>query len=211
MLLWEDYNDNTIMHTAAMLNHEKLVRRIVGTQVHEDLICAVQRRNRYGLTPHHLTEDMALKNFLAWVEFQHRCYPLHSPIKVVIFFSDENRPGAQAELRSLTESLRGIEQTTTVIRNPTQDDLYRRIRESQEGENVSALLVVMMSHGNSGTVKLQDGSLPINNVLMQMNSSKLKDVPKVRHLQVQLMMVSEYSGQREGLISLASSARNPIG
>ena len=65
-----------------------------------------------------------------------------------------------------------------VIANPQEKDVYEKIRRCQQGD-VSALIVAIMSHGDSGTVKLADKEMHIHDIIQQMNSAELKMIPKV--------------------------------
>lgn len=177
--LWKDTSGNNLLHIAAAADHKGFITRVIQTQDMTEISDALRSRNSYGCTPYHSCKSGQLPNILAWTEQQRKSYPLLQPPRVLIFYSDTDRPGCDAELRSFEDALPYIGVTEpSVILNPTKQEIFRMIRENQEGE-VSALVVVVMSHGDSGRVNVADGQLALKEIMMQMNSSKLKGIPKV--------------------------------
>lgn len=176
--MWEDAHDNTLMHLAAAINHQLFVRKAIATQDITEIHQAVLKRNADGLIPYYLTEVPEIRQLLAWAETQDGCYPLITQPRLVIFYSDEDRPGSEEERESFMKILPELGMEAVVKKNPSEDDIYDLIRQSQDGE-LSALIVMMMSHGDSGTIKVKDKHLPIRNIILQMNSSKLLGIPKV--------------------------------
>ena len=177
--LWEDSSGNNLLHIAAMANHSDFIMRLIQTQDMREVNRALMKKNSYGFTPYHCSYRKQVPKLLAWTEKQKGAYPLLQPPRVLIFYLDVERPGSDIELESFMKALPSICVCEPVLtRNPTAQQIFQTIRENQQGE-VSALAVLIMSHGNSGTVKVHDGSLALKDIVMQMNSSKLKGIPKV--------------------------------
>ena len=162
-----------------MANHSDFIMRLIQTQDLREVNRALMKKNSYGFTPYHWSYWKQVPKLLAWTEKQKGAYPLLQPPRVLIFYLDVARPGSDIELESFMKALPSICVCEPVLtRNPTAQQIFQTIRENQQGE-VSALAVLIMSHGNSGTVKVHDGSLALKDIVMQMNSSKLKGIPKV--------------------------------
>lgn len=178
MLIWVDKTDYNILHLAASVNHERLIRKILHTEETTEINQALQKKNAKGLTPYFKTKTQSIRRLLAWSESQLGCYPLVTPPRVVIFFSNQDRPGSVMEKDSFVKILPKFNIEPRIVLNPTKEVIYNTIRESQTGE-VSALIVVIMSHGDKGTVIVRDGHMPINKILMQMNPIALSCIPKV--------------------------------
>lgn len=176
--MWEGARENNFLHLAANVNHERFIRRLICTQDTDEIDKALLGKNIDGHTPGQLTQNQRVRRLLAWVESQHRYYPLITQPRVVVFFSSQDRPGSDGEKDSIVGTLSKLKIDSRVKENPTQRDVYVIIRANQTGE-VSALIVVVMSHGDSGTVAVADGNMQINNILKQMNPQILTGVPKV--------------------------------
>lgn len=178
ILLWEDSSDNNLLHLAASVNNLQFIKKAITCQHSQEVTHALLSKNNRGLIPYYLSTSSDVRLVLAWAETQKGCYPLITPPRMVVFYSDVDRPGFNTERDSILRICPSLSLSPLVKRNPTEDDVYRLIRESQTGD-VSALIVVIMSHGDSGTVKVQDKHMKIKNILHQMNPSTLKGVPKV--------------------------------
>ena len=68
-----------------------------------------------------------------------------------------------------------------VRENPNESDMLGAIRDKQRHRpNMSALIVIIMSHGSSGAVCAGDGKdVKIQDILLQMCSPSLDGKPKV--------------------------------
>lgn len=178
ILLWTDEQGNNLLHMAASISHTHLIRKMLSTQAIDEIIRALLMGNSSRLIPYYCTKDKDARNLLAWAETQVDCYPLVTPPRAVIFYSDEDRPNAGEERDSLMEILPMFGIVPVVKLNPSQKDIFSIIRENQDGE-VSALIVVVMCHGDSGVIRVKDMKMPIDQILRQMNVTSLKDIPKV--------------------------------
>ena len=178
VLKWSDYRNNTMLHYAAMINHTGFILRIVETQNVCEVTNAVFQRNCAGYAPYYISTSRVIKNKLAWIEKQKDSYHLRHPPSVVIFYMEEGRPGAKEECKCLLDGFSRLGMHPIVIANPQEKDVYEKIRRCQQGD-VSALIVAIMRHGDSGTVKLADKEMQIHDIIQQMNSAELKMIPKV--------------------------------
>ena len=167
-----------MLHYAAMINHTGFILRIVETQNVCEVTNAVFQRNCAGYAPYYISTSRVIKNKLAWIEKQKDSYHLRHPPSVVIFYMEEGRPGAKEECKCLLDGFSRLGMHPIVIANPQEKDVYEKIRRCQQGD-VSALIVAIMSHGDSGTVKLADKEMHIHDIIQQMNSAELKMIPKV--------------------------------
>lgn len=177
--MWQDGKGNNILHLAAAANHISFISKVLSTQDTEEVTEALLMKDSNGLIPYHITKDKEIQKLLAWAETQIDCYPLVTPPRIVIFFSDEDRSRAQEECDSLLDALPMFRMTPVIKLNPTENEIFSVIRENQEGD-ISALIIVMMTHGDSGVVKVHgDRYMSINSIIKQMNSSKIREIPKV--------------------------------
>ena len=95
-------------------------------------------------------------------------------------YSTDERPGAQEECDRLSEALPAFNVETTIKKDPTATEMLRAIREVQDRSTVlSGLIVIIMSHGQRGAVHASDGPINIQQILLTMNSAKLRDKPKI--------------------------------
>lgn len=179
MLLWEDGSNNNFLHLAASIDHIQFIRRIISTQDGNEVQQALFKKNADGLIPYYMATTEPTLRLLAWSESQLGCYPLVAPPRVVVFYSDTDRPGSDTEKESFIRMLPRFGIEPQVVLNPTEKDVYDIIRENQTGE-LSALVVVIMTHGDRGTVTVKNGNMPIDSILMQMNPTRLSGIPKVR-------------------------------
>ena len=92
ILRWRDYQGNTMLHYAAMINHERFIFKVLETQDICEISNAVFQKNWTGCVPYYITGCRMIKNVLAWTEKQTDSYHLRTPPNVAIFYMEEDRP-----------------------------------------------------------------------------------------------------------------------
>lgn len=112
------------------------------------------------------------------------CYILPSKPKVIIMYTTEGREGCEEERQSIEESLNSWSTVESqVLKDPTRVEFEDAIREANtcsQGAPMSALIIIIMSHGRAGHFNVKGESVNIQNFLdYTVHTSKSADVPKV--------------------------------
>ena len=179
LLIWKDEAENTMLHIAARVNHEAFIRHAIRSQdAYEFHQALTYRRWPFFSTPYYCCKDTKIKQLLAWMETQKDAYPLLSPPSALFFYGTIDRPNAFLEMQSLKEAFHEIGISPKIIRNPTSADVFEHIIRTQQAGEVSAMIVVMMFHGDAGVVEVGNELLPICKVLQHMDSQKLERSPE---------------------------------
>ena len=123
-------------------------------------------------------------NLLNWANVvSDQYYPLLTPPAFIIFYSSMNRPGSTSEKDCFENAMKDCMQIAPTIKeNPTQQEIVSTIRNtimSAGGRESSGLIVVVMSHGEAGSVEAADGKMLTQEVITQMCHPFLHGKPKV--------------------------------
>ena len=179
VLMLSNQKRETILHLTAKANHHALVSKLIQVSDEGQLNTALMTATTSGHCPYTLASCKLVKNILAWSEAQDGFYYLKMPPKVIIMYVTENRDDATKEMTSLLDALPQFSLEPTLLKNPTEKEMMDCIRLSQEGDDVSGLIVAIMSHGDRGAICARDKTVAIKDVLQQMNSPTLIGKPKV--------------------------------
>ena len=133
-------------------------------------------------TPYQLTSSTALKNNLDPVTSIF--YFLPSQPEVLVIYSTDERHGAELECHQLCQALWKLQVNMTIKKNLTGAGIMEEIRKIQSKKEISAMIVIIMSHGRRGAIETTEGALGINQILLTMNSQRLEGKPKVVYLNV---------------------------
>lgn len=114
-----------------------------------------------------------------WSEGQEGFFYLPTPPVVLIMYSTEDRQGAEDERLQLSEVLPDFNVQTRERSNLRKQQMLDEIRLAQMNDDISALMVIIMSHGQQGAVTATDGDLSIQDILRQMCVPFLEGKPKV--------------------------------
>ena len=116
--------------------------------------------------------DYKIRRLLEWSDAQEGFYYLLSPPVVLLMYTTENRDGAEQESQSIERAFPEFNIPITKVENPTKQDMTSAILKSVEGrDDVSALIVIIMSHGAQGVVCAADGDVSIQDILLQMQGA----------------------------------------
>lgn len=135
-------------------------------------------------TPFDLAKSYEFRRLIDWSQAQQGFYYLPTPPSVLIMYTTANRDGAEIEKDDLLKAFPEFNVRVDIRTNPSQSDMLGAITEvQQQHADMSALVVIIMSHGASGTVCAGDGrEVLIQDILNQMCSQSLEGKPKVRVL-----------------------------
>lgn len=173
-------NDNTILHLLAERNDFALVKKLLSSVSSKHRNELLASRNRNSRTPLAVAKSKPMKTLLEWSELQQDYYYLATPPVVLIMHTTEGGSRGESAREALETALKKFEVQVITRQDLTKGDMMDAIREAQEYENLSALMVVVMSPGEQGIVQAADGAVEIDEILLQMCSPCLKHKPKVR-------------------------------
>ena len=167
--LVDNHNFNMI-HKLMYLASTAQIQRLLGL------------KDRNGKIPSELAQTDEIKALFSWVTAQHseRFYPLLTPPNLIIMYTTDGRPGAEAERDNLKKALPHFILNVEFRENPTESEMVSVLRDTMQTTDMpSALIVIIMMHGTKGAVKAKDKYVNINTILLEMNHQKLTGKPKV--------------------------------
>ena len=164
----------------------------------------MSRQNFAGRTPLDMDCDYKIRRLLEWSDAQEGFYYLLSPHVVLLMYTTENREGTEQESQSIERAFPEFNIPITKVENPTRQDMTSAILNSVEGrDDVSALIVIIMSHGAQGVVCATDGDVSIQDVLLQMQGAVAQPGrPKVCSQTFILDVFSNYYKAVSGLFEI---------
>lgn len=155
---------------------EDLINLLNGGQC-RTLLC---QKDREGNTPTMRASTPAAKYLLECADStKSGSYYIPSPPTVLIMYTTQNRDGAEEERENLVKVLPEFEVEPIIKENLTRLEMLEAIRDAQRRDRISALVVIIMTHGAQGTVQATDRPVAINEIMLQMNSECLDGKPKV--------------------------------
>ncbi|XP_030884140.1 caspase-14-like isoform X3 [Leptonychotes weddellii] len=116
------------------------------------------------------------------------CYDLRGKRKAFIMCVEKNRPGAQRDIHLMEEWLGQCQFEHTQCIDPNKMVLIEKIRSFRDGLNeskddVGCCLVTLMSHGEKGFIKMEDGEKVSLEDIFEMFNNKncpaLQEKPKI--------------------------------
>ena len=111
------------------------------------------RKNFGGLTPMNLAKSYDFRHLIEWSEAQQGFYYLPTPPCVLVMYTTENREGAEQEKDDLLKALPEFNLRVKIRTNPEPSEMIGAITDAQcQHPDMSALIVIIMSHGGRGTV-----------------------------------------------------------
>lgn len=151
------------------------------------------RKNFGGLTPMNLAKSYDFRHLIEWSEAQQGFYYLPTPPCVLVMYTTENRDGAEQERDDLLKALPEFNLRVEIRTNPEASEIIGTITDVQsQHPDMSALIVIIMSHGGRGTVCSGSGvEVKIQDILQQMSSPALEGKPKVRKIKRFISLVKE--------------------
>ena len=186
ILGWRDNDSNTLLHLAAQNNHLLLTKQIISncSDLQEHLNQVLLSPNYYRKKPSDLATETETQNLLLWAEDQIGYYTLVSPPNVLVIYSTDSRPGFEEELESLTNTLAILSWPSVICKDPTENEVFTATGSLQKSDDVSAMVVVIMSHGERGSVWASDKLVPIRDILLQINPPSMNGKPKVKRINI---------------------------
>ena len=171
MLKLLDSEGNTPMHRYARNVREDGVKCLLKHMTDlKSLSHILNAKNADGKRPIDLAVSESVYNLLNWANVvSDEYYPLLTPPAFIIFYSSINRQGSNSEKNCIENAMKDCMQIAPTIKeNPTQQEIVSTIRNtimSAEGREASGMIVVVMSHGEAGSVEAADGKMLIHEVI----------------------------------------------
>ena len=120
------------------------------------------------------------EQLLAWARKQEGAYYLRYPPTVLVMYTTLDRPGAADEYDELKASISLFRVKTTTLVDFTRAQMLDALNNARESTSpLSALIVIIMSHGVRGAVSASDGLIGINTIMSHMSSGHMDGIPKV--------------------------------
>ena len=173
-------NGGTIIHLLAEKRDH--------TRLHK-LLQAFDDRQRQEILPYidksektafEVARSYEIRQLLGWSSSQEGFYHLPTPPVVLIMYSTEDRQGAEEERMELSKVFPDFNVDVRERRDLRKQQMLDEIRMAQMKDDISALIVIIMSHGVHGAVCASDGDVRIQDILRQMCAPFLKGKPKVK-------------------------------
>lgn len=179
-------NGDTIVHLLVRQEEKTVLNNVLkamDTELRNDMLSF---KNYADQTPVQLAQSFEIQSLLSWSFEQDGFYYLPSPPAVIMMYSTLDREDAQLERLQLEAVFPKFKVTMQTYENPTMQQTLEAIRDAQNSDEVSALIVIIMSHGVQGAVEARDGVVQIQDILRTMCSPTLEGKPKVRVLSLKL-------------------------
>ena len=136
-------------------------------------------KNYADKIPQQLAQSFEIASLLEWSVAQEGFYYLPTPPAVIMMYSTLDRENADAERLQLEAVFPKFKVTMQEYKNPTKQLMFDAIRYAQDQDEISALIVIIMSHGVQGSIEAADGHVRIQDILSTMCSPTLDGKPKV--------------------------------
>lgn len=155
----------------------KELLNLLSTGQRQELLC---QKDSNGNTPVMVARSLAVKELLDSSDTtESRNYFTPFPPTVLIMYTTLDRDGAEDERRNLEKVLPEFEVEPIIKKDLSKSEMLEAIREVERRENISTLVVIIMTHGAKGIVHATDGPVAINDILLQLNPECLEGKPKV--------------------------------
>lgn len=136
-------------------------------------------RDINGRTPREVACSYEVRQLLEWSSAQEGFYYLPKQPVVLIMYSTTDREGAEEERLELSKVFPQFNVRVRKKKDPRKQQMLDEIRMAQMEDDISALIVIIMSHGVQGAVCASDGDVKIQDILRQMCVPFLEGKPKV--------------------------------
>ena len=172
-------NGGSIIHHLTSRNDCARLRKVLQAFDDEQRQNILSHRNKSGKTALETAKPYEVRQLLAWSSSQEGFYYLPTPPVVLIMYSTEDRQGAEEERMELSKVFPDFNVDVRERKDLRKQQMLDEIRMAQMKDDISALIVIIMSHGVHGAVCASDGDVRIQDILRQMCAPFLEGKPKV--------------------------------
>ena len=173
-------NGGSIIHHLTSRNDCARLRKVLQAFDDQQRQNILSHMNTSGKTALETAKPYEVRQLLAWSSSQEGFYYLPTPPVVLIMYSTEDRQGAEEERMELSKVFPDFNVDVRERRDLRKQQMLDEIRMAQMKDDISALIVIIMSHGVHGAVCASDGDVRIQDILRQMCAPFLQGKPKVR-------------------------------
>ena len=171
-------HDATVFHILAQRGDSDRLQKLLDAVDDEKRAEIMSLQDTNLRTPYNYARQYKVRHLLEWSSRQEGFYYLPAAPKVIVMYSTQDRHGAEQETEALDKVLPRFNINVIKRLNPTKMTIVNTIRESQR-EDITGLIVIIMSHGFQGAICASDGDISIQEILQTMCSPTIEGKPKV--------------------------------
>ena len=173
------YNGGSVIHLLTHRQDSERLRKLLSALDPTQRQAILSLKDINNKTPLDVAFSYEVRQLLNWSSSQEGFYYLPTPPVVLIMYSTEDRQGAEEERMELSKVFPDFNVDVRERKDLRKQQMLDEIRMAQMKEDVSALIVIIMSHGVHGAVCASDGDVRIQDILRQMCAPFLEGKPKV--------------------------------
>ena len=172
-------NGGSIIHHLTSRNDCARLRKVLQAFDDQQRQNILSHMNTSGKTALETAKPYEVRQLLAWSSSQEGFYYLPTPPVVLIMYSTEDRQGAEEERMELSKVFPDFNVDVRERRDLRKRQMLDEIRMAQMKDDISALIVIIMSHGVHGAVCASDGDVRMQDILRHMCAPFLEGKPNV--------------------------------
>ena len=174
------HNGGSVIHLLTRRQDSERLNKLLSAVDPSQRQAILSLKDINNKTPLDVAFSYEVRQLLNWSSSQEGFYYLPTPPVVLIMYSTEDRQGAEEERMELSKVFPDFNVDVRERRDLRKQQMLDEIRMAQMKEDISALIVIIMSHGVHGAVCASDGDVRIQDILRQMCAPFLEGKPKVR-------------------------------
>ena len=173
------HNGGSVIHLLTHRRDSERLRKLLSALDPTQRQAILSLKDINNKTPLDVAFSYEVRQLLNWSSSQEGFYYLPTPPVVLIMYSTEDRQGAEEERMELSKVFPDFNVDVRERRDLRKQQMLDEIRMAQMKDDISALIVIIMSHGVHGAVCASDGDVRIQDFLRHMCAPFLEGKPKV--------------------------------
>ena len=173
------HNGGSVIHLLTHRRDSERLRKLLSALDPTQRQAILSLKDINNKTPLDVAFSYEVRQLLNWSSSQEGFYYLPTPPVVLIMYSTKDRQGAEEERMELSKVFPDFNVDVRERRDLPKQQMLDEIRMAQMKDDISALIVIIMSHGVHGAVCASDGDVRIQDFLRHMCAPFLEGKPKV--------------------------------
>ena len=171
---------NNLLHCLAERDDINSTMKLLNVMDQHVRAEALAKKNFGGRSPLDFAKSFEFRNLMSWSDAQEGFYYLPTPPSVLIMYTTSSRESVEREKQDLIDAFPEFNVRVDIKADPDESEMLGAIRDTQnQHPDMSALIVIVMSHGVNGRLSARNGEVSMQDILLQMCSPSLEGKPKV--------------------------------